>query len=67
MMVDDDKTIILVCDDADEPAFAITPSADGYDATVCDPEDTEELGPFDTFEEALDGIWTWLQLPRVFL
>jgi hypothetical protein len=66
LMVDDDGTIILVCEDSDEPPFAITACDDGFEALVCDPEDPEELGPFDTLGNALDGISYWLQLPRVY-
>jgi hypothetical protein len=64
---EDDDGVVLVIPtyDAREPGFAITITQAGdYIVLVCDPEDVDELGPFNTLKEALAGISYWLALPR---
>jgi hypothetical protein len=58
--VDEDGSIYLILKDSPEPAFAIMPEPNGLEVLICDPEDTDTLGPFDSLAEALAGITAWL-------
>jgi hypothetical protein len=61
--VDDDGSIYLILKDVPEPAFAVVPEPDGFEVLICDPEDMDTLGPFDTLAAALAGITKWLSWP----
>lgn len=60
---DDDGSIFLVLRDASEPGLAVIPGAEGFEVVICDPDDTDSLGFFDTLSEALAGISDWLRWP----
>ena len=60
---DTDGTILLVPPFDPEPGFAISFVDSEYVVLICDPDDMDELGTFETLEAALAGISQWLDLP----
>ena len=60
---DTDGTILLVPPSDPEPGFAISFVDGEYAVLICDPDDMDELGAFETLEAALAGISHWLDLP----
>jgi hypothetical protein len=60
---DTDRALLLIPVDGAEPGFVISQSDGEFEILICDPEDIDALGPFDTLAEALENLTYWLSLP----
>jgi hypothetical protein len=63
LIEDSDRSLLLIPLGGPEPGFVITLCAGEYEVMICEPDDIDELGPFGSLSEALDGITNWLALP----